>query len=314
MPSQNEFDRARGCLLGLAIGDALGAGVQGMRPGSFAPVTGYRGGGRYGLVPGEFSGNTSMALCLGHSISEVGWRLSDQARRYIRWCQTGDYSATGRCFDIGNTTRAALARFLETKDAQRSGERSEWSSSNGSIVRLGPVAIRYRHLYPGDVTRLGQLAEESSLPTHASEQCLSACRYLAVALAALIRGQDRDTVFSPSWRPLREIDGLFPLDPAVRAVVKGSYRTKQPPTIRAGGWVVECLEAALWAFHAASTFEEAVLRAVNLGENACGVGSVLGQLAGAAFGESGIGESLYRGLARKDMIEANLAGLLSARE
>ena len=133
------FDRQRGTLLGLAIGDALGAAVEFEPPGTFAAVTGYRGGGPHGLAPGEWTDDTSMALALADSIASVGWDLDDQARRYVAWWRKGEYSVNGRCFDIGMITRSSLRRFLETGDARTAGNPSEHASGNGSIMRLAPV-------------------------------------------------------------------------------------------------------------------------------------------------------------------------------
>lgn len=103
--------RRRGTLLGLAVGDALGAAVEFSRPGGFEPVTGYRAGGPHGLNPGEWTDDTSMALALADSLSNTGFDTGDQARRYLAWHRHGEYSVNGHCFDNGNATRAALVRF-----------------------------------------------------------------------------------------------------------------------------------------------------------------------------------------------------------
>jgi ADP-ribosyl-[dinitrogen reductase] hydrolase len=178
-------------------------------------------------------------------------------------------------------------------------------------MRLAPVPIRYCHLYAEQLDELSRLAEESSLPTHASEQCVAACRYLATVLAALIHGEDRDEVLSPDWKPLKQLNDIKPLHPLIQEIAQGSFRQKQPPAIQGSGWVVKSLEASLWAFHKASSFDEAVLRAVNLGDDADTTGAICGQLAGAYWGESGISESLRTGLARMDMLEDALKGILS---
>jgi len=123
-------DKQRGCLLGMAIGDALGAAVEFQPPGTFTPVTDYRAGGPHGLDPGEWTDDTSMALALADSIARAGWDLDDQARQYVAWWTKGEYSVNGRCFDIGNTVSSALAKFDQTKDA-----------STSATARLnGPVA------------------------------------------------------------------------------------------------------------------------------------------------------------------------------
>jgi ADP-ribosylglycohydrolase len=306
-------DRCRGALVGLAVGDALGAAVEFRPPGTFALVAGYRGGGPHGLAAGEWTDDTSMALALADSLAEAGWDLADQAERYVRWWRAGAYSVNGRCFDIGVTTRGALGRYLACRDPLASGDTSAEASGNGSIMRLAPVPVRYAGLYPGDVKELSRLSEESSLPTHASGQCRSACRYLAVVIAGLLHGEERDAVLAPDWEPLRRLCDAQPLHPLIQKVAHGSYRHKHPPAIRGSGWVVESLEASLWAFAGADGFEEAVLRAVNLGDDADTTGAVCGQLAGAYWGEAGIPEPLRAGLAGRELIERALSGLLGDR-
>ena len=133
--------RQRGTLIGLAIGDAMGASIEFKAPGTFIEVTDFRAGGPHGLAAGEWTDDTSMALALADSIAEVGWDLNDQAARYVAWWRTGAYSVNGRAFDIGATTSAALSRFLETGDAWTSGDAAARASGNGSIMRLAPVSI-----------------------------------------------------------------------------------------------------------------------------------------------------------------------------
>ena len=110
-------DRRRGTLIGLAVGDALGAAVEFKSPGSFTPVTGYRNGGPHGLEAGEWTDDTSMALALADSIATAGWDLNDQADRYVQWWKSGKYSVNGRCFDIGITTSRALGNYVAKKNA-----------------------------------------------------------------------------------------------------------------------------------------------------------------------------------------------------
>jgi ADP-ribosylglycohydrolase len=303
-------DRQRGMLLGLAAGDALGAAVEFSSPGTFEPVVGYRAGGPHGLEPGEWTDDTSMALALAHSIAEVGWDLNDQADRYLAWWQRGEYSVNGRVFDIGTTTVAALHRYLRCGDAWTSGNPSEHASGNGSLMRLAPVPLAYARLYPD---RLGQLIEravESSRPTHASPQCLSACACLGVLLAALVHGESREIVTDPAWPVWNEVFELYDVQHEVVDVVTGSYLSKSPPAIRGAGYVVSTLEAALWAFARGGSFREAVLLAVNLGDDADTTGAVCGQLAGAYWGEAGIPAEWLSGLAERAQLERALAGLL----
>jgi ADP-ribosyl-[dinitrogen reductase] hydrolase len=123
-------------------------------------------------------------------------------------------------------------------------------------------------------------------------------------LAALIHGESRDAVLEDDWYEEN-------LHPTVERVARGSFKRKMPPEIKGSGFVSASLEAALWAFHDANSFEEAVLKAVNLGDDADTTGAVCGQLAGAFWGENAIPAALRHGLARSDMIHEALDGLIS---
>lgn len=106
------LQRYRGCLLGLAVGDAVGTALEFRSPGSFKPIADMVGGGPFGLKPGEWTDDTSMALCLADSLVErKSFDPKDQMERYVRWWKEGYLSCTGECFDIGNATRTALSSF-----------------------------------------------------------------------------------------------------------------------------------------------------------------------------------------------------------
>ena len=297
-------DRMRGALLGLAVGDALGAAIEFKSPGSFDPVSGYRGDGPHGLQPGEWTDDTSLALAMADSINSVGWCPDDQAEKYLLWWEEGEYSVNDRCFDIGKTTQTGLLEFRLTTEALTSGSTDPADSGNGSIMRLAPAVIHATRYFPDDIPRLARIAEESSRPTHGSRQCVSACQYMALVMAGLIHGLERDEVLAADWPLLEELRQAVELDEHIDEIAAGSFRDKEPPEIMGSGWVVQSLEAALWAFHQAGSFHDAVLAAVNLGNDADTTGAVCGQLAGAYWGLEGIPEEWVDGLARREeMIE-----------
>ncbi len=289
------IDRKRGCLYGLVVGDSLGAPVEFQSRGSFAPVTEFRDGGPFNLKAGSWTDDTSLALALADSIGR-GWNLQDQAWNYLDWWQIGRFSVNGECFDIGCTTRHSLSRFDETGDALTCADKDAENSGNGSIMRLAPVAIKYC-----EDESLAQKARESSLVTHASEQCLSACEYLATVLAALIKGSSKEAALNIPFK------GLHPL---VQKWIVEDKTYLNFDNIHGSGWVIKSLEAALWAFATSDSFEEAVLKAVNLGDDSDTTGAVCGQLAGAYWGESGIPQRWLDKLLRKDMIENALRSVL----
>jgi ADP-ribosyl-[dinitrogen reductase] hydrolase len=141
IPSLRE--RYAGCLVGLAVGDAVGTTVEFKSRGSFPPVTDMTGGGPFGLRPRQWTDDTSMALCLGESLlAHGGFNPRDQMGRYLNWWKWGYMSATGSCFDIGLTVRAALERYEKTGEPY-SGSLDPETAGNGSLMRLAPVVLFY---------------------------------------------------------------------------------------------------------------------------------------------------------------------------
>ena len=270
--------RARGALLGLAVGDAVGTTVEFMPRGSFPPVTDMVGGGPFGLEAGRWTDDTSMALCLAESLlADPGLSARDLMGRFDRWEAEGHNSSTGRCFDVGHATLAAIERYRRTGDPL-AGDPSPRAAGNGSIMRLAPVAVRWWR----DPDTAEAVAREQGLTTHAAPEAVDACALLARMLAGAIGGGGREAVLAPrvdpGWRP------------SIRAIAAGGWRGKAEADIRSTGYVVHTLEAAVWAFAGTASFEEAVLRAVNLGDDADTVGAVAGQIAGAVYGLRGIPE------------------------
>lgn len=291
-------DRYRGALLGLAAGDALGTTLEFKRPGTFEPITDIVGGGPFNLKPGQWTDDTSMALCLAESLIECqGFDPVDQLTRYCRWYREGHLSSTGRWFDIGNTTRAALERFEQIGEPFP-GSTDPKTAGNGSLMRLAPVALAFS----SDPTAAIMMAGQSSRTTHGAREAVDACRYFAGLLLGALQGRPKDALLSANFCPVPGLWTKAPLAPKIAGVAAGSFKAKNPPTIRGTGYVVDCLEAALWAFHCGETFRDGALLAVNLGDDADTTGAVYGQLAGAYYGEQGIPDSWRTTLACREMI------------
>lgn len=303
-------DRWRGALLGLAVGDALGTTLEFSRPGELEPVTDMVGGGPFDLAPGQWTDDTSMALCLAESLVERGgFDPADQMRRYLRWRDDGHLSSTGECFDIGNTVEQALETFRETGDPY-AGPTDPRSAGNGSLMRIAPIALRWAHA-PEEAVRLAGLCSRT---THGAPAAVDACRYFTGLLVGALRGEPLERLLAPMYAPVAGLWEREPLCPEIEAVARGSWREREPPEIRGSGYVVHCLEAALWALGRSGSFEEACLRAVNLGEDADTTGAVCGQLAGAVFGAGGIPGRWLAQLAMRERIEALADALRAACE
>ncbi len=287
----DQLDRHRGCLLGLAVGDAVGTALEFRPRGTFQPITDMVGGGPFGLKPGQWTDDTSMALCLASSLVERGgFDARDQMERYCRWAEEGYLSSTGRCFDIGNTVATALRRFRRTGDPF-AGSDDPWSAGNGCIMRLAPVPMFY---FP-DIRAAEHYAAESCRTTHGARECVDAGRLFARMLVRALLGKSKEDVL------LADRD-VFAGSEKIVAIARGDYLRKSENQIRGSGYVVEGLEAALWCFAKTDSFEKAVLRAANLGDDADTTAAVCGQLAGAYYGESGIPARWLQKLALADEI------------
>ena len=276
-------DRYQGALLGLAVGDALGTTLEFKARGTFAPQTTIVGGGPFGLTAGQWTDDTSMAMCLAESLVEHGFDVHDQMRRYVRWWRDGHWSSTGRCFDIGSTTRQALSRFEET-GVPFAGSLAVDAAGNGSLMRLAPVPL----LYAGDPAMAVQRAADSSRTTHGAAEAVDACRYFAHLIVGALADVEKTNLLAPRYVEEVERHSGTTLAPRIADVARGSFKSKSVAEIRASGYVVHTLEAALWAFHHTDSFREGALLAVNLGEDADTTGAVFGQIAGAYYGVDGI--------------------------
>ena len=301
--------RYRGSLLGLAVGDALGAPVEGLPPGRFQPIEGMTGGGTHGLGAGYWTDDTSMALCLAESLVECsGFDPPDQLSRYLRWFREGYLSSTGECFGMGATTREALLRF-EVSGEPYCGLEEPERSGNGSIMRLAPVPL----FYAGDPRKAIELSADSSRTTHGAANAIDACRYFAALIQGAVDGADKEELLSDRYCPVPGYWEEHPLSPEIDEVAAGSFKRREPPEIEGSGYVVRSLEAALWAFHDGDSFEEGVLLAVNLGDDTDTTGAVYGQLAGAFYGEEAIPNRWRSKLAHRSLIEGYAERLFHER-
>ena len=297
--------RYQGCLTGLAAGDAVGTTVEFKAPGTFTPVADMVGGGPFHLQPGQWTDDTSMALCLAESLIECEMFVaSDQMDRYVRWWREGHLSSTGSFFDIGNATADALRRYQQTKFAM-AGSTDLQSAGNGSLMRLAPVAM----FFATDPELAIRLCGESSRTTHSARTCIDACRYFGGLIVGALRGATKDELLSERYCPVPRLWERVPLCAEIDEIAAGSFKRRQPPEIVGSGYVVKSLEAALWAFHRSETFKEGCLLAVNLGDDADTTAAIYGQIAGAYYGVDAIPSGWRDKLAARELISKFADGL-----
>ncbi|NOQ94693.1 MAG: ADP-ribosylglycohydrolase family protein [Methylophaga sp.] len=285
-------DRYQGCLLGLACGDAVGTTLEFKPRDRFKSITDMIGGGKFRLEAGQWTDDTSMALCLAESLIErQGFDAKDQMQRYWKWVNEGYYSCKPHAFGIGKTIINALLSFNKTGEAY-SGSTSPTTAGNGSIMRLAPVVLYYYPDYEQSIYHAG----ESSKTTHGAEECVLACQLLASVIFNALAGKDKHTTLFTH----KLDDEKYP--ETISSLMRGDYCQKSRDEIKGSGYVIESLEAALWCFYSTDNFKDAILLAANLCDDADTTAAICGQVAGAYYGVKGIPQNWLDKLAMMDDI------------
>lgn len=287
-------NKCKGCFYGLAVGDAFGAPVEFKRRYSFPPVMEMLPCGTWGLPAGSFTDDTSMMLCLAASIvnSDGVQDPHNVLEHYVEWFTQGYMSVNGKCFDIGYATRTALMNYM-SNGGSLVAEDDEEMSGNGSLMRLSPIPI----MWGKRVEEAWKQGELSSLTTHGSKQCVWSTGFYAALVGMAIQGATKKEM--KEWI-LKQDPAKAP--PQLKHIISGEFLTKKEDKIRSGGYVVDTLEAALWAFYATDTFEDGLRLIVNLGHDTDTTGAVFGILGGAYYGFEGIPERWVEALQRQDML------------
>ena len=274
-----DSNRARGALLGLACGDALGRPVEFASASEISAEHGRLdemiGNGTWNQPAGTITDDTDQALCIARSLVEQqAFDPADVAERFVAWYDTGP-------FDIGGMTRRALTQ-LKRGDAWDEAGQQVWEQSpegqnagNGSVMRCPPLAIPYA----SDWDRLAEVSRQSSQITHADPRCTEGCAVLDLTVAGLL--EDTDTPLQDaldyvgSDAPAELVTALDPL-----------ARGDSPETLETSGYVVHSLQTALHDGLFADSAEDAIVTAVNRGGDTDTIGAIAGAVAGARFGAS----------------------------
>ena len=271
-------------LMGLIVGDAVGAPVEFLERDSFH-LTGMVGYGSHNVPPGTWTDDSAMALATVESIARLGVvDANDIMHNFALWLTKAEFTPYGRTFGVGNTVMRALLKYLDGTPAEQCGCPNRGDNGNGALMRILPLAYtdcRY------------QMVNAVSGLTHAHEISLEACRiYISVA-RKLLRGKPLANIVQTIKPELPVYARLPKLD------------TLQRDEIQSSGYVVDTLEAALWCNLKSNSYRECVLLAVNLGRDTDTVAAIAGGLAGIRYGiggEKGIPEEWINQIARKEWI------------
>lgn len=284
-------DALIGGVIGVIIGDALGLPVQFMTKTEIRknPITGMTGGGVFGLEPGAWSDDSSLTLCLAESLYEVGYNPADIARRFVKWYRDGYMTPFGESFDIGGTTSIAMKRLIHGVAPFKAGPTDAKSNGNGSLMRILPATLFFAH--ESDYAMIQRVCEVSKI-THGHARSQLACSLYSLFVKELLKGSSPQEAYDTMRLKSQTV---FFVDRSIgkqlshfKRIISGELPELLESEIKSGGYVVESLEAALWSFLTTSSFEEAVLVAVNLGWDTDTVGAITGSMAGVYYGVSNI--------------------------
>lgn len=276
---------------GLAAGDAIGVPVEFVHREKLAenPVKDMRPGGTHNQLAGTWSDDTSMTICLMDSMSRTG-RIdySDIMSNFVRWYEAGEFTAHGETFDIGNTSAAAIHKFMDGVDPMECGGRGEGDNGNGSLMRIAPMALWIARHPGATMEESMDMIHKVSALTHAHPRSMMACGLYVLVLLYVLQGRDiKDAIRTglnhgmeyyqkqPEYK--KEIIKYNPM-------MMESFSGMPESKIKSGGYVVDTLAASMWCLLNSENYKECILKAVNLGSDTDTVGAVTGAVAGLAYG------------------------------
>ncbi|MEL7161013.1 MAG: ADP-ribosylglycohydrolase family protein [Bacteroidota bacterium] len=301
-------------LLGLSVADAIGVPVEFQSRAELDanPVTDIRGYGTYNQPPGYFSDDSSLAFGLAESLATGEFNLRDQAIRLINYKEHGYWTPENRIFDIGRTTSRSIDKlsFLlrdgrEEELPYLRREAKESDNGNGALMRIFPLLAALRNKTSDERLRL--IWQHSAL-THGHVRSAVCCHLYLQFCDQLIVGQDLSTALRNARRD--SLNLMQQLNPpkgeydALTKVFKADFANLARTQVRGSGYVVQCLEAALWSLFHAEDYRTAVLNAVNLGEDTDTTACVVGAPAALLYGVDAIPANWLAALARREEIIA----------
>lgn len=300
-PNKPKPSAIKGALFGHIVGDALGVPVEFSSRIQLEqkPVVNMRGYGTHDQPPGTWSDDASLMLCLVESLTG-DFSLDDLSKRFVRWFDEGYPSAHGHIFDVGIATRQAIGRLRAGHLPAQAGLADEHNNGNGSLMRILPLAF-----YPPATDRLLLIRDVSSL-THRHIRSVAACVLYVEYARLLLNGLNKHIAYQqlcadgPQW--LDRLLAPQAEQSRFERILDGTLPTLQPDDIRGSGYVLHALEASLWCLLTTSTYAEAVLQAVNLGEDTDTTGAITGGLAGLYYGFEQIPKNWLDTLANRALL------------
>lgn len=300
------LEKIKGGIFGLAVGDALGVPVEFksreyLRIHPIRDLTGY---GTWNQPLGTWSDDTSLTLCLCEALT-VDYDIEFIGKLFVNWYQKGYWGAHHKVFDIGLTTRESLERISKGESAKFSGNFLEESNGNGSLMRILPLVFYLKDT--SDLQQIYRFVKEVSSITHAHFRSCFSCFIYCVLGIHIISHNDKKLAYQKMQIDIQNFirtnnfnaNELMLFD---KIILKKIWSLDENE-IKSSGYVLDALEASLWSFYRTESYEEAVLKAVNLGKDTDTTGAITGGLAGLYYGFNKIPEYWKFRIARYDDVE-----------
>ena len=301
-------------MMGVVLGDALGMPVQFVPRAELKknPVTTMEGYGTYNMPPGTWSDDSSMAIATLFSLKEKKCvDYDDIMKRFVNWVYNGEYTPAGKAFDMGNTCMEAINEYIRTRDYKKCGKTGEWANGNGALMRIMPVCLYAYEKVKNEKWTTKEAVEQVyqvSALTHNHLRSKMACGIYFFMICNIIDGEGTLTerlqagmddavrfyhVDSANYVELAHYSRLFHLD---------KFSAYQEEEIKSTGYVVDSLEAAVWSLITTDSLKMALLKAVNLGDDADTVGAIAGGLAALYYGYDSAPEGWRKQIIKEEEI------------
>ncbi|MBD3107778.1 ADP-ribosylglycohydrolase family protein [Bacillus sp. AGMB 02131] len=291
-------------MLGFVIGDAIGVPVEFLSRRELAnhPVKSMRGYGSHNVEAGTWSDDTSMTLGTMKAIADTG--MIDYKvimDNFLSWAMGGEFTVDGDVFDIGITCRTAIIDYKETGcQPLEAGLTDIRSNGNGSLMRMLPIAL-YCHYRNISDEEMKEIVNNTSSLTHAHDISRLGCYLYVVFVRALLEGKS----IEEAYEAMLQSDLLGYSEEAIKHYDRIFSRQLNDLTIdeiSSSGFVVASLEASLWALLNTTSFEQAVLHSVNLGNDTDTIGAITGSMAALVYGFESIPSQWIDAIRNKDYL------------
>jgi len=291
--------------MGFAVGDALGVPVEFLNRDLLQrrPLKEMIGYGSHRVPEGTWSDDTSLMIAAMDSIKENGdVNFEDIMYKFTEWVNYAKYTATDELFDIGISTSKAISNFKRGEKPTNCGTKGINENGNGSLMRILPFVyyLKFSNFSEEEKTIL---INQASALTHAHEISQLGCKIYADYVTLLLDGVDKVKALDL----LKEIDyNKYYSNDSIKVyqrILKEDLKSLDIDQIRSSGYVVDSLEASLWCTVKNDTYEDAVVAAINLGEDTDTIGAITGSLNGIIYGKNNIPERWLNKLRKKDYLE-----------